>query len=85
MLYEDVFHTNSADWMQRLEAEIVFPTEHPIIVHGVNVREPQDVQIFGLCKDTAPVVYAHLHRPVFSFTSVLNEITATLQPIVWDA
>jgi alkylated DNA repair dioxygenase AlkB len=53
----------------------------PIILHGVNVREPRDVNFYGL-SNVLPIRYLHLSREPQLLPPILMEIMSGLQPLV---
>ena len=60
-MYPLFLATTAAEWLAVLEKEIAFPAQRPIIVGGVNVREPRDVVFYGL-EGISAIQYARLRR-----------------------
>lgn len=72
------FKLVSKRWCRLLAKQITFPTSCPIIVHGVNVREPQDVQLFG-DSNTMGLAYGPLKREPLPMPPILLHICQVLE------
>jgi alkylated DNA repair dioxygenase AlkB len=58
--------------------QIKFPAQRPIVVGGVNVREPRDVEFYGT-SSSAPLEYARIRRKPIPFPPILEETILLLE------
>jgi hypothetical protein len=67
-------------WQIALRNQIQFPSKRPVIVHGVNEKEPRDV-VFQGDSIAANMRYGPLNRPPQSVSSVLLQMFQWMQSI----